>query len=555
MSKKAKSALDTAALILLVMGIVGALLEAIYAIPLPRLITLEGAAYYQAAMSIPLVIYALSRFAIPSGLGQQIRKRVAVGDAEGANALFHRAWVMLTVAGILIAVILYFSASAIGNGMGMSASVSQSVVENAEQASKVDFNQASFAAVMRATIPFVVLTLSLAAPRAYFYGLQMAVPNLIATLVGQLVKLIFGLLIARFLMREDVLRGAAGAVTGVSIGEAASLLFLTALYFVNFGHEHLMKHRDLYAGKTAPVSADMTQGMVQSLLGFGAILVWPACVLFDVFRVAPMLTELGLSGLLAVEGYGLLFAVVGPVVCFLPVICFSLFEGISGSTYELAQRKQYARLRKLCVSVLKMSILLAVAAMWLLWIAGGDFVAVFFHNILEEGQLQVIGQLLPYMAIGAGFFIPGMMSASVLIGMKRSLMGVIVALFSLLVKVVVFLICARKPEINILAAAFSTMAALVVYGVLNMAFMMQYAGARFRWLECLLRPLLAGGIAGGIVLLLGNNLLAGSLKDSPGAALGMKLVGFVLLYVLVCVFSKAMRKKDWDSFPLYEVRM
>ncbi len=555
MGKKSRGMIGTIAVMLMLAGLLTAMIQAVYTLPMPKLITIEGAAYYQGAMTILLVVMAATQLAIPHALGQQFRQRVVQGDTEGTVALFYRAWIALSVLGLVLAAVLYFSASPISNGMGLSSGVVTKTVENAELANNVKSSEVGFSSVLRTAAIFVVLSFSLSALRAYFNGLRSAMPTMLAGFVGQLVKLIFGLILAGRWAREDALQGAVGALAGVAIGEATTLLLLIVLYVMNFDHHELMRYRDRYDGSATDPNRDLAQGLLQSLFAFFGVMALPLCALIDAFQITPRLMEMGFSGLDAIEGYGIYAAVAAPIALFIPIFAYSLSESIAGNAYERTVRKRFSELRSMTASLSTIAIVLGIGMIGLCIVSGNQLLTQSYGSTLslEAGKLETTQTILLLLVVGAAFSILGMMSAATLLGMQRSPAAVLVSIFTLLVKWISTAMLIGKDEINVLGAAFSTMLAAIVYAVLNAIFVWQYSGVRSRIAVQIIRPLLVGVLATLICWLLFDHVLVETLAERAALALWLRIGSFVLLYGGGCVLLRAIRNENWENIPFYSI--
>ena len=71
--------------------------------------------------------------------------------------------------------------------------------------------------------PSLLLT-AVSAYRGYFQGLQNMTPTALSQIIGQLAKLIAGLSLAALLMPKGPVYAASGALLGVSLSEALSLI-------------------------------------------------------------------------------------------------------------------------------------------------------------------------------------------------------------------------------------------------------------------------------------------------------------------------------------------
>lgn len=538
MAKKGTSSAGKATLMLLVIALIAAVPEALYSIPLPQLISLEGAAYYQAGFAFALLALCASRIALPYCIGQQVQKHVALGDSTTATLSFRILWAIVSILGLIFGVILYSSSASLGNRMGMA----------------IASNETAFSSVLQMTALFVLVTLSTSGLRGYYVGLRMLTPMLIAEAGGQLIKLIFGLILAGIWQKQDAVRGAMGAMLGLSIGEIATLLIYLIFYVVNVGQKQLAQHRARFNGQVGNPIQELPEFLLQSLLAFLATAVVAVIAMIDAFALAPRLATLGFGGLQPVEGYGLLAAVVAPIAFFLPVLALGLFHGFAGTASELKRRNKHVKAREVSSAVMNTSIMCGIGIIGLMIVIGSNMIEQLFGGILTADQLLTAGKMVPYLSVAAGFCLIGVASFSLLLGRDQSIIAVLVALFAVIAKWMSFSLTVDSAGINILGAAFSTAAGMVVFGLLNSIFAWQFCGVPNKQLNQYIKTILAALIASVVCILLFDHLLVNLLSSAVWLQIILSAVLFVLVYTSIVSITKATNAEEFENLPIYEIR-
>ena len=230
--------------ILALASILCKILSAVLKIPLDRFFLHEdGIAVYQSAYSIYNVFLAICVTGIPIALSSLIAK----SDKEEAASLCRSTLVFVTFFASVCAVMLAaFS--------GPLAKLLSGGGEGAAQMSLI---------ILSLSLPVMGV---ISSRRGYFQGMGNMTPSAISQLTESLIKVFLGITICALTVKNGIAHGAAGAISGVSLGCMGSALVLEMFYRKNAaikGHFSMEK-----ALNVIKISIPMTLGA----FGFTAVL-------------------------------------------------------------------------------------------------------------------------------------------------------------------------------------------------------------------------------------------------------------------------------------------
>ena len=197
-------------LILGAAGVIIKLLGAVFRIPLGSLIGSEGMGYYQTAYPVYALFLTLATAGFPTAIAKLVSEQVALGNHKGANEIFKITHIMLFATGLVMFIILFFGADFI--------------------VTNVQHNPSAVTA-MRAIAPALLIVPSMSAYRGYYQGYQQMSRIAISQIFEQVFRVFLGLGLAYVLMKQfGPKMGAAGGISGATIGAFASFLFLVLVY-------------------------------------------------------------------------------------------------------------------------------------------------------------------------------------------------------------------------------------------------------------------------------------------------------------------------------------
>lgn len=204
-----KNDIAKGALILIIAGILGKILGAIYRIPLSNILGAEGIGIYQ--MIFP--VFSLALIISSSGVSANMAQSIARCRAEKIGCIkkiFISGFIYSLIVGLIFAVIMFVLAKDISLLQGN---------QLATQGYKI--------------MALALIFASLLAPfRGFFQGYQNMVPTATSQILEQLFKVALGLTLAFILTKQSLEMGVVGAFLGIAFAEFFAMVYLIIKFFI-----------------------------------------------------------------------------------------------------------------------------------------------------------------------------------------------------------------------------------------------------------------------------------------------------------------------------------
>lgn len=187
-----------------------------YKIPLVNIIGAQGNTDFTNAYNIYAVLLTISTAGLPVAVSKLVSEANARNRRNQVRRTFRLALGMFLILGVLSFLVMYFRADMLADLM----------------------HDTKAAAGIRALSPAVVCVGCLAALRGYTQGHLNMTPTSVSQIIEALCKLLIGLSLAWWLVRqgEPPETAAAGAITGVTVGTMAALVYMVLNYTFKGGH-------------------------------------------------------------------------------------------------------------------------------------------------------------------------------------------------------------------------------------------------------------------------------------------------------------------------------
>lgn len=203
--KKQQSFVQGAA-VLIAANITVKVIGAVFRIPLDQLLGKSGMGLFNVAYVLYATMLVISTAGLPVAVSKMVAESVSLGRAREAKRIALTAGLAFSVIGAAFSALLYCGAEPLSGLVG---------------------NPAAAPAV-RAIAPSVFCVALISVVRGYFQGRNDMLPTALSQLIEALGKLLlgYGLAYSASTKGLPLQRCAAAAVAGVTIGEAASMLYL-----------------------------------------------------------------------------------------------------------------------------------------------------------------------------------------------------------------------------------------------------------------------------------------------------------------------------------------
>lgn len=190
-----------------------------YKIPLINIIGEAGAADFNNAYNIYAVLLTVSTAGLPVAVSKLVSEANALDRRNQVRRTFRLALVLFLALGLVSFLVMFFRADALAGMM----------------------NDSKAAAGIRALAPAVVCVGCLAALRGYSQGHSNMAPTSVSQIIEALCKLVVGLGLAFWLVKQgkDPDVAAAGAITGITVGTVVALAYMVLDFLLSRGREDI----------------------------------------------------------------------------------------------------------------------------------------------------------------------------------------------------------------------------------------------------------------------------------------------------------------------------
>jgi stage V sporulation protein B len=521
------------------MGFVAKLIGAVYTIATTYIIGTHGMSYYTTAFPVYTFLLAISSAGLPVAISKMVAERTTLHDYKAAHTVFRKAMRSMVIIGLITTALMIGFSRPIATALGRT--------------------DASLAIAAIAPSLFFVAIIS--AYRGYFQGMQRMAPTAISQIIEQIVKVIFGLLLAWLGLRlgkasgvegMDEIYGAAGAVLGITISEAFALAYLLFLYRKRIG--------SFRVSVKSPNHRKLTRRIGQKLLYLAAPIIVGACAmplvqLADTAIISNTLNsmksivlfgrEIAVNPKLVDSLFSLLTAYVNPIINMPAVFSMALAMSLVPAISSFRAQNDLTGVSNTAGIGIKLSMLVGLPCSAGLWLLSTPIIHLLFAR-LEGDNLIIAGNLLGIMAAAVLFLTILQTMTGILQGLGKTYLPVINLFVGIGVKILISILFIRIPEVNIQGAAYGTLACYAIAALLDVICVLKYAKAKLRIVENFLKPILAVGSMSVIVYFITPHVSSGEYSRLVTIAI---VAAAIVLYLVFTLLFGAINKTDMDYLP------
>ncbi|WAW15047.1 putative polysaccharide biosynthesis protein [Peptostreptococcus equinus] len=452
-------------LILGAAGVIIKILGAIFRIPLSNLIGSEGMGYYQTAYPVYTLFLTLATAGFPTAIAKLVSEQAALGNHKGANDIFKITHLMLFLTGFVTFIVLFFGA--------------EFIVGN------VQHNPNAISA-MHAIAPALLIVPSMSAYRGYYQGYQKMSRIALSQIIEQIFRVFLGLTLAFILMKQFGPKlGAAGGISGASIGAFASFLFLVFVYIKDSKERKVLMDSSVGYVKQSTKRVIIKIVKVVIPISIGAC-VMPLVNVVDTVIVIARLEAAGFTRMAANSLLGQLTGMGIPIISmpmiFTTAIGMSLVPAISES-YTL---KKFDDARKNAKIAFKITLLLLLPCTFGLAAIASPIMGLLFP---KESSV-ILGSILFTLAPACVFL--GLLYTfnGILQGMGKPMIPVYALLCGIIGKIVISYTLTAIPSINILGSAFGTVASYLIAAIFEYVYIKKSLNIEFNIMDYFIKPII-----------------------------------------------------------------
>lgn len=500
------------AAILAVAGVGVRFIGAVMKILLVGIIGDEGIGLYQMSYPIYSTLLAISTAGIPVAVSKLVAENVTVNDYRGAMRVFRIALLILTLTGLAVALILFFSAEAIVRIL--------------------DSDPRAILAIM-AIAPAIFFVTMMSALRGFFQGQQYMLPTAASQVAEQTGRLVVSLALAVALLPRGLEYAAAGAAFGTAAGGVLGLLLLIPVYYLR--RPAFMKRvRAQRKGDTQAAGRIIRHIFALAIpITFGS-LIMPLLSLIDLAIVPGRLRAIGFMEEQATALFGQLTGLAGSVVYFPNVVTLALSMSLVPAISEALVLRNKELIRSRSSVSIKLTALFSVPAAIGLYLLAGPVIVVLFGP-----ENAAAGYSLAYMSwsvIPLGLYVS---TTGILQGLGRTVTPVVNMALGGAVKSILAWYLTAVPSLHVGGAALASVIGTGVAAVLNLYAVARHTGWRFRIGELVLLPGFCVAVMAAAVKL-SYRFFFPLIEPLVSARMACSVAVFVAIIIGVAVYSAAL---------------
>lgn len=515
------------AAILAVAGVGVRFIGAVMKIWLVRVIGDGGIGLYQMAYPIYSTLLAISTAGIPVAISKLVSESVTVDDYREAARVFRIALLILTFTGLVITLLLYFTAEFIV---------------------RISDNDPLSVYSIMAIAPAIFFVTVMSALRGFFQGQQYMFPTAASQVIEQIGRAVFSLYLAISLLSWGVEYAAAGAAFGTAAGGILGLLLLIVIYYRRRPAfmEKLRAQRKTRAQPTGLIIRRIFALAVP--ITFGS-LIMPLLSLIDQLIVPGRLKAIGFAREQATALFGQLTGMAGSVVYFPNVVTLALSMSLVPAISEALVLRDRALIRNRASLSIKLTVLFSMPAAIGLFQLATPVTALLFG--LENAGAGYALAYMSWSVIPLGLYVS---TTGILQGLGKTITPVVNMALGGVLKAALAWYLTAIPSLHIGGAALGSVIGTSLAALLNLYAVARQAGWRFRFGELVLLPGLSTAAMAAAVSLGYRFLvrLAGS-SLTPGFANGFATLGAifagVVVYSVSLLLSGSLTREELELVP------
>ena len=514
------------AAILALTGIAARVIGAVFRIVLAAILGDEGIGLYQYAYPIYSTLLVVSTAGVPVALSKIMAEKIALNAFSEAMRVFRIAFVILTLSGFCIALVLLLGAEYIALYLVRDVKAYYPLL---------------------AVSPAIFFVTIMASLRGFFQGQQNMVPTALSQLLEQLVRVAFAIFMVLFLLPVGLEYAAAGATSGASAGGIAGLLMLAILYFRN--KSKFVRIDDPIIKGSDRESVGLIIRRIFSLaipVTIGGLVI-PLISLIDLAVVPRQLQAAGFDIETARALYGQLTGMAGSVVYFPNVIALALSMSLVPAISEAYALENRELVRSRSSIGIKLTILFSLPSAVGLFLLAEPITTLLFNNAEAGFSLAY----LSWSVISLCLYVT---TTGLIQGLGRPIIPAVNMFYGGLVKTVIAWFLTAIPSLNVGGAALASVIGIGVAAALNLFQVYRLTGWRAAWREDVILPsaatlvmgLVVAGSYRGFALL--TDFLASAGMANMINTLGAIILG-AIIYGVMLVLTGAVSRDELAMVP------
>lgn len=506
-------------MILLAAGFINRILGFVPRIALPRVMGAEGVGLY--SLGYPLFIVILT--VITGGIPLAVSKLVAAAESEGNEK---RVMDTLKVSLFLTVGLSILSTAAV---IPLAPWIAATLLHNPEV----------YYTLLAMCPMFSIIAVS-SVFRGYFQGRQNMIPSAQSQIAETLVRIVFMLALAYFMLPYGLALAAAGAMFGVTLGELGGLAVLLHQY---------RKTRTVYAAYasakigSAPAGSPVPHsGVIRRLLHIhvpvtGSRLVGSLSYFLESVMTMQALAAAGIAAAVATAQYGSLQGMVIPVILLPGVLTYSLSVSLVPSLSEAAARGDMRTIHKRLHQSLRLALVTGAPFAILMYVLAEPLTKLLYNDASVAGMLKLMAPVAIFI------YFQGPLQAT-LQALDRPGTALLNTFYGASIKLLLIYFLATQPDIGIIGVLIAINVNIVLVTLLHWSSIVRLIGYRFPLFD-IVKTAAAAALSGWM----GWVAFTVEWVSSSVIRLFASGAAAVMLYILLALAMKLIDKDDFGRLP------
>jgi stage V sporulation protein B len=376
----------------------------------------------------------------------------------------------------------------------------------------------------------------MAAFRGYFQGMQNMKPTALSQIIEQIFRVVFGLLLAFFLVGMGVEYAAAGGTFGATAGAAAGLVCMAVIYSKFKNAASFRKRREEARAERDAARQVSTGQIIRKIVWIAVPITVGAAVMpimynIDMWVVPARLSYAGFDPESVRSMYGQLTGFAEPLTNLPKVLTQAIAVSMVPAIVRAWKQKDKAGLEQNVTLGFRLALIIGLPCTVGFMILSQPIMLLLYPGKPEDAVGAAPALFI--FAIGVVFLSSIDALTSVLQGIGKQMIPFVNIAIGAACKLVITYCLTGIPIFNIRGAAIGTVCAYMIATVLNYRAVVVFTGTRFDFSLTFLRPAISAGGMGVVAAIVYFVLepAAGGKLAAVGAILLAIVVYIILLFV------------------------
>lgn len=506
------------AVLLTASSVISKIIGAIYKIPLTNLLGPQGLGIYYIIFPVYAFLITFVSTSYTLSISRMVSSEIGGGSLYMARKTLYASLFLLTIVGAVLASILIVASRVIADLQG---------VENAY-------------ICYLAIAPAIVMVAMSSSFKGYFQGLQNMTPSAVSQVVEQIVKLAVGFTLATILSRHGALKATMGAIIGISVSEAVTLIFFVIWFFVHKARNPATKSQN----EKANIFVLSSKVMKTTLPFLLSSIITPLSLMIDSFLIVNILRNAGFDKYFATALLGLNSGVVNTLVN-LPTtlsssICVTIIPYI---TYALS-KGDFNTISKRSLLAFKVTTIISIPCTIVFLLFGGQVISLLYSSGMSSAESTLSVSLLSIASFNVLYISLLQITTALLQAISKAYIPVISLSLSLAVKVLLEVLLVSIVPLNIFGAIISAGASYALSSIINLIYLRKHININFSPYRIVIAPILSSGAMVGAITL--TFIILKGLVPSSIATLSA-FFGGAVVYMLMIFITKVFEKDEFEK--------